>query len=119
MNHNVARGRKKGEETEIGLYSGPIPPPELLSSYEQVDSTLPTTIMLMATDEQSHRHDQDKKNNRTERAVMRSDAIIRFLIPILATLVALSVLAVAVYAFYKELENIDFIYYIIPNKYPL
>ena len=42
-------------------FAGPIPPPEILLSYEQVQPGLAERIVAMAEKEQSHRHDIDNK----------------------------------------------------------
>ena len=104
MNHNVASGHKKGDESDFGMYSGPIPPPDLLRHYSEIDPTFPDRIIKLAESEQQFRQSEDSKNNKTERAVLRSDAIIRFFIPIMASVVCLAIIALGGYAFYNKLE---------------
>ena len=42
--------------TSIGIWSGPIPPPEALERYNQIDSTFADRILAMTEKEVKHRH---------------------------------------------------------------
>lgn len=104
MDHKSARGHQEGAKNDVELYQGPIPPPHILSHYKEIDPQFPAIILKMATDEQAQRHSEETKNNRIQRAVLRSDAMIRFFIPIGAVVVVLGILALAAYAFYSKQE---------------
>lgn len=48
--------KKIGINTSIGIWSGPIPPPEALERYNQIDSTFADRILAMTEKEVKHRH---------------------------------------------------------------
>jgi len=50
---------KASPTTQIGIFSGPIPHPEVLARYNQIDETLVNRIVSMAENESSHRHRQE------------------------------------------------------------
>jgi uncharacterized membrane protein len=43
------------------VWAGPIPQPEDLAGYKDIDPQLPARIVAMAEKEQVHRHDMDRK----------------------------------------------------------
>lgn len=47
-------------------FSGPLPPPEILSGYEQIEQGLASRIVSMAEREQSHTHAMDRRLLRNE-----------------------------------------------------
>ena len=52
-------------------FSGPIPPPGLMSAYENVHPGLADRIMTMAEKEQDHRLDMDQKDERLKSLSIR------------------------------------------------
>jgi uncharacterized membrane protein len=52
----------KGEVAEIrAIFTGPIPPPEMIGAYESALPGLANRIMMMAESEGQHRHAQEQK----------------------------------------------------------
>jgi len=52
-------------------FSGPIPPPDLLGKYEQLQPGLAERIVRMAEDEQKHRHDMEAQHAQASRQADR------------------------------------------------
>jgi uncharacterized membrane protein len=58
--HTSVSRTQRSEIHEIHAeYKGPIPPPDALKNYGQVDPSFPERIMAMAEREQAHRHKLD------------------------------------------------------------
>lgn len=53
--------------------SGPIPPPQILKGYGDVDPTFPQRILKMAEDEQSHRHDMERQTLDVQKDDLKRD----------------------------------------------
>lgn len=56
---------------ELGVHSGPLPPPEVLAEYERGCPGAGQAILKMAGDEQKHRHDMNQLVVGTNTALMR------------------------------------------------
>ena len=89
---------------EHKLYIGPIPSPEAMASFKEVDSLFPERILKLAENEASHRQKEVEKNNSVIRAEIRSDGIVRFVAPFMAFLLAGGALFLAYKAFEQGLE---------------
>lgn len=61
-------------------YRGPIPPPEMLADYAEIDPNFPKTIMQRADDEQKHRHKLEDKALDAEISTFRYAQFFGFLI---------------------------------------
>lgn len=65
---------------ETRITTGPLPTPEVLAGYAQVDPSLVPTIVRMAETEQAHRHEQDRVVTRgAERWMFRGQQYAVFL----------------------------------------
>ena len=53
--------QKNIQVTESTSFSGPIPPPESLAHYGQVDPTMPNRILALAEREAENRHNVERK----------------------------------------------------------
>ncbi len=73
--HSKVRKAKTGanEVHEGFLFMEPIPSPELMKQYAEVDPTFPDRILKMAEAESAHRQSEEKKLNKCRRAEIRSD----------------------------------------------
>lgn len=49
-------------QTSFEISGGPIPSPEILKGYGQIDPSFPSRIVKMAEEEQAHRHDMEKRS---------------------------------------------------------
>ena len=42
------------------IFSGPVPPPEILAEYKSIDPNIPDRIITMAENQQAHTHELEK-----------------------------------------------------------
>lgn len=55
------------EQLSESSFSGPIPPPDVLSEYREIDSSFPERCMKMAEKEQEHRHAMEREITELEK----------------------------------------------------
>lgn len=106
-NKNLTNKKERLKQGNVALerqelHVGPIPTPDHLAKYNEIDSSFANRIMVMAENEQKHRHIEDAKLIKTQRAVLRSDAISRFVSPGFALLAVTFICALSAYAFYLD-----------------
>lgn len=53
--------------------SGPVPPPQILKGYGDVDPSFPQRILEMAENEQSHRHDMERETLDAQKDDLKRD----------------------------------------------
>lgn len=58
----VDRASEQDDRYFLSAYSGPIPPPEVLLGYKQIDSSLPDIIIRRWGAEQDHRHQMEYRH---------------------------------------------------------
>ena len=76
MHGKVRKARQGNQEIQEGyFFSGPIPSPDLMKEYAEVDPKFPERILTLTEGEASHRQREEKKINRCKLAEIRSDAI--------------------------------------------
>ena len=78
--------------------SGPIPPPQILKGYGDVDPTFPQRILKMAEDEQSHRHDMERQTLDAQRDDLKRDRMEARLGQVFALIIGLAAIVGGVVA---------------------
>jgi uncharacterized membrane protein len=89
---------------EHRLYVGPIPSPDIIKEFSEIDPSFPERLMALGEREAKHRQREVELNNKVVRQEIRSDAIVRFVSPFMAFIVVVAVLYLAYFAFSKGLE---------------
>jgi uncharacterized membrane protein len=77
---------KKLEKIVAGFFEGPLPPPNLLKQYNEIDPTFANRIVQMAERAQAHRHDMDKRSIEGQFKERRIGQIFGLIIGIVAIL---------------------------------
>ena len=89
---------------EHKLFIGPIPSPDIIKEFAEIDPTFPERLLSLAENEAKHRQREVELNNKVIRQEIRSDAIVRFVSPFMAFIIVLGVLYLAYFAFSQGLE---------------
>ena len=89
---------------EHKFYMGPVPSPDIIKEFAEIDPSFPNRLIVLAENEAKYRQKEVESNNKVIRQELRSDAIIRFIVPFMAFAIVIGVLGLTYYAFSKGLE---------------
>ena len=89
---------------EHKLYMGPVPSPDIIKEFGEIDPSFPERLITLAENEAKHRQSEVAANNKVIRQEIRSDAIVRFVAPFMSFIIVLAVLYLTYYAFSRGLQ---------------
>ena len=89
---------------EHKLYMGPVPSPDIIKEFGEIDPSFPNRLITLAENEAKHRQAEVAANNKVIRQEIRSDAIVRFVSPFMAYSIVIIALYLTYYAFSRGLQ---------------